>query len=432
MASIKDTAATSALNEEKYINELYDTGLNNQKKVLQEANAGSNAILDQEQQGLQDLTDAYVDRTNVEAQKAKGLYGTGGVSAGAQAQVGLAQENAQRRNVQQLREAQNDADAEFQRQRQLLASQFETEIKKAQADNDMERAQALYEAAKQEDAQLLELQKQGAQLMQQKGDMSGIEAIANGEPLARDTAGETWDEVRKNEEAVNAIYDAQLESQLAQLRSDYETGASNLEAQRQAKEKQTDEKLTETYVDALKGAKNAAEVQGAYGQGSGAAAQGRLARDIELQDTLTDIRRGQVGSAAGSGIQALDLVKGYGKGKADAQGKNDRDRADALLDAAENEEQILLGNQQFVGEAMAKNGDYSILGKLYGLTDEQVKKLMPSGGGGTYRRAPAENPGNEEPGETLSRAEQAKIIHQSVARGEITQNQAQALLKQIK
>lgn len=383
MASIKDTAATSALNEEKYINDLYDTGLKNQNKVLQESYAGSQGILDQEQQGLQDLTDAYVDRTNVEAQKAKDLYGTGGVSAGAQAQVGLTQENTQRKNVQQLRQAQSDADAEFQRQRKLMASQYEAAIKQAQADNDMERAQAIYEAAKAEDAQLLELQKQGAQLMLKKGDKTGIEAIANGETMARDTTGETWDEVRQNEEELNAIYDAQLESQLAQLRSEYETGASDLEAKRQEKEKQTDERLTQTYVDAIRGAKNAAEVQGAYGQGSGTAAQGRLSRDAELQETLTDIRRGQVGSEGAAGVQALDLVRGYGKSKFDAQDKNDKARADALLDAAENEEQILLGNQQFVGEALAQKGDYSILGKLYGLTEDQIKKLKKKSGGGS-------------------------------------------------
>ena len=433
MASIKDTAATSALNEDKYINELYDTNLGNQNKVLTENYGNDQQILDQEQQGMQELTDAYVDRTGVEAKKAADLYGDGGLSQGVQAQVGLSQENAQRRNVQQLREAQNDADVEFQRQRQLLASQYEQAIRQAQADNDMERAQAIYDAAKAEDAQLLELQKQGAQLLKdKKNDMSGFDAIANGETLQRDTTSETWDGVLKNEDALNAIYDAQLESQLAQLYAQHEEAVSDLDAQRQAREKQTDEKLTDAYVAALKGAKNNAEMQGAYGSGSGAAAQGRLARDIDLQDTLTDIRKAQMDSEGAAGVQALELSKGYGQGKADVQHDTDLERALKLYEAAENEEQILIGNQQFVGEAMAKKGDYSMLGKLYGLTDEQIKKLKPRGGGGTYGRTPAPDTETEETGERLSRAEQARIIHESVARGEITQNQAQALLKQIK
>lgn len=392
MATIKDTAATSALNEEKYINELYDTNQGNQNKVLQENYGNDNAVLDSQQQGLQETTEQYLQRTDVEAQKAADLYGDGGLSAGAQAQVGLSQENAQRRNVQQLREAQNDADAEFQRQRQLLAGQYEAAIRKAQADNDMARAQALYDAAKAEDAQLLELQKQGAQLLQKRGDMSGYNAILNGETLPRDTTSETWDEVLKNEEEVNAIYDAQLESQLAQMRSSYETSSSDLEAKRQAREKQTDEKLTDAYVASLRGAKNNAEMQGAYGSGSGAAAQGRLARDIDLQDTLTDIRKAQMDAEGAAGVQALELSKGYGQGKADAQHGTDLERALKLYDAAENEEQILIGNQQFVGEAMAKKGDYTMLGKLYGLTDEQIKKLKS--GGGTTKRKSGSNPGN--------------------------------------
>ena len=376
MASIKDTAATSALNEDKYINELYDTNLGNQNKVLTENYGNDQQILDQEQQGMQELTDAYVDRTGVEAQKAADLYGDGGLSESAQAQVGLSQENAQRRNVQQLREAQNDADVEFQRQRQLLASQYEQAIRQAQADNDMERAQALYDAAKAEDAQLLELQKQGAELFKKKtGKMTIYDDIADGKTLQRDTTSETWDGVLKNEDALNAIYDAQLESQLAQLYTQHQEAVSDLDAQRQAREKQTDEKLTDAYVASLKGAKNSGEMQGAYGSGSGAAAQGRLARDIDLQDTLTDIRKAQMDAEGAAGVQALELSKGYGQGKADAQHDIDLERALKLYEAAENEEQILIGNQQFVGETKAKKGDYSMLGKLYGLTDKQIKKL---------------------------------------------------------
>jgi hypothetical protein len=376
MASIKDTAATSALNEDKYINELYDTNLEGQNKLLQENYGYNQGIIDQEQQNVQQQTGAYVDRTQVEAEKAKGLYGDGGLSAGAQAQVGLSQENAQRRDVRLLRDAQNDADAEFARQRQLLASQYEAAIKQAQADNDMERAQALYDAAKAEEAQLLEMQKQGAQLLyDKKKDSSGYDAIANGETPQRDTTSESWEEVFANEDAVNAIYDAKLESAMAQAQSSYETDMSNLEAQRQAQRKQTDEKLTQSYVDALKGQKNASEVQGSYGQGSGAAAQGRLARDIELQDTLTDIRKVQVGNEAAAGAQAIDRAKAYGEEKAGYQHDIDLERAGALYEAAEGEEQKLVENQQFVAEQQAKKGDYTMLGLLYGLTPEQVKKL---------------------------------------------------------
>jgi hypothetical protein len=385
MATIKDTAATSALNEEQYINKLYDTNLGNQNKVLQDNFSNDNVLLDEAQKHTQLQTDQYVNRTDVEAQKADDNYGTGGLSAGAQAQVNLTQENAQRRNTSALQSAQQDADAEYQRQRQLLAKQYETEIRKAQADNDMQRAQALYEAAKQEEAKLLELQKQGALLMQQKGDSTILDQIADGVTLPRDTQGDTWDAVLKNEDSLNQIYDAELQSLLAQLGMDYEKAASDLAAKRTEQEKQTDESLTKAYVDSLRSQKNQNEMQGAYGRTSGTAAQGRLAGDVELQDTLTDIRRQQLDRDAQSGLEGVQLGADYGKQKFDAQQDVDQKRADALYGAAEQEEQTLLENQLFVGEQKAKNNDYEMLGLLYGLTPDQIDRLM---GRGKYAYVP--------------------------------------------
>ena len=385
MATIKDTAATSALNEEQYINKLYDTNLGNQNKVLQDNFSNDNVLLDEAQKHTQQQTDQYVNRTDVEAKKANDNYGTGGLSAGAQAQVNLTQENAQRRNTSALQGAQRDADAEYQRQRQLLAKQYEAEIRKAQADNDMQRAQAIYEAAKQEDAKLLELQKQGALLMQQKGDSTILDQIADGVTLPRDTQGDSWDAVLKNEDSLNQIYDAELQSLLAQLGMDYEKAASDLAAKRAEQEMQTDESLTKAYVDSLRSQKNQNEMQGAYGRTSGTAAQGRLAGDVELQDTLTDIRRQQLDRDAQSGLEGVQLGADYGKQKFDAQQDVDQKRADALYGAAEQEEQTLIENQLFVGEQKAKNNDYEMLGLLYGLTPEQIDRLM---GRGKYAYVP--------------------------------------------
>lgn len=385
MATIKDTAATSALNEEQYINKLYDTNLGNQNKVLQDNFSNDNVLLDEAQKHTQQQTDQYVNRTDVEAQKTDDNYGTGGLSAGAQAQVNLTQENAQRKNTSALQGAQRDADAEYQRQRQLLAKQYEAEIRKAQADNDMQRAQALYEAAKQEEAKLLELQKQGALLMQQKGDSTILDQIADGVTLPRDTQGDTWDTVLKNEDSLNQIYDAELESLLAQLGMDYEKAASDLAAKRAEQEKQTDENLTKAYVDSLRSQKNQNEMQGAYGRTSGTAAQGRLAGDVELQETLTDIRRQQLDRDTQSGLEGVQLGTDYGKKKFEAQQDVDQKRADALYGAAEQEEQTLLENQLFVGEQKAKNNDYEMLGLLYGLTPDQIDRLM---GRGKYAYVP--------------------------------------------
>lgn len=417
MASIKDTAATSALNEEQYINKLYDTNMGNQNKVLQENYDSNKGLLDNAQQGTQKQTEQFVNRTEVESQKAANQYGTGGVSAGAQAQVDLTQENARRRNVNALKGAQNNADTEYQRRRQLMAKQFEAEIKQAQANNDMQRAQALYEAAKAEDAQLLELQKQGALMMQQKGDSTILDQIADGVTIPRDTKSDSWDAVLKNEDSINQIYDAQLESLLAQLNMDHEKAASELEAEREQQVQQTDEKLTQAYVDSLRGQRNQNEMQGAYGRSSGAAAQGRLAGDVELQDTLTDIRRLQLDKDAQAGLKGVQLGTDRGQKAWEAQSDVDQKRAEALYGAAENEEQILIGNQQFVGQEKLKKGDYEMLGLLYGLTPDQIDKLM---GRGKY--APVYSGGSDAGYSGSSKPKESAVGHGSTvsSSGKIT------------
>ena len=56
-------------------------------------------------------------------------------------------DNQQKKNVTTMKTVQSEADAEIERQRKLLGEQYAAAIKKAQADNDMLRAQQLYEAA---------------------------------------------------------------------------------------------------------------------------------------------------------------------------------------------------------------------------------------------------------------------------------------------
>lgn len=382
MATIKDTAATSALNEDQYINKLYDASLDSQKKLLDQNLQENTGVLDQEKQNVQQQTDDNLQRTYVEAAKAAGVYSspsTPKISGGAAAQAGLSQWNQQAADTTALKGKQNEADMEIERQRQLLASQYSAAIKQAQADNDMQRAQQLYDAAKEEEAQLLAYRKQAATMLAGKGDNSIMESIANGETPARDTTSETWADVLKNEEALNKIYDSQMESQRQGLLMDYQKGLSDLEAQQAQQRAQTDKDLTQTYVDALRKAKNYAEVQNAYGQGSGAQAQARLAQDTQLQKALTDLRGVQMGKDAQAGMDRFGIGQTYRDAIAKANAENEAKRVQALFDAAEKEEQTLMENQEFVGQQYAKNNDYSILGKLYGLTQDQIDRMQGTG-----------------------------------------------------
>ena len=165
MASLYDTSATKALNEDKYINTLYDSALDSQKKALQEGYDNSVQQLTTGQDRTAQQTTDYVQRANVEGTRAgqnasggAGAYGVpqmiGGGRTGANAQARLTMGNQNQANLTQLQKQQSIADQEYERLRKLRGEQLATQIKQAQADNDMVRAQALYDAAKAEEEQI--------------------------------------------------------------------------------------------------------------------------------------------------------------------------------------------------------------------------------------------------------------------------------------
>lgn len=175
------TTTTSAasyqkVNDEDYINKMYDSNLESQKQALQQNYDTNVSNLDAEQQAAQKQTDTNLTRTYVEAAKAQKNYNevqnAYGLTSGAMAQANLARNNELQSDLTALRAAQQTADAEVERQRSLLAKEYASAIAQAQADNDLQRAQALYEAAKADEEQLLALQKEAGELMATKNDYS--------------------------------------------------------------------------------------------------------------------------------------------------------------------------------------------------------------------------------------------------------------------
>lgn len=383
MATLKDTSALNALNEQDYINKLYDNNTDAAKKLLMESYGDNTGYLNNEQNRVQTQTQENVNRTQVEAQTAQDKYTGPKLSYGASQQEALSRGNAQQSNTTSLQQKQNEADAEIERQRQLLASQYAAAIKKAQADNDMVRAQELYNAAKDEEAKLLELRRNASTILANKGDTSVRDSLMQGTTPSADYSGKTWDQVLKNEGAINEIYDKQMESERLGLEMEREEAMSDLAAKQAQQQAKTDKDLTQAYVDALQKQKNYAEVQNAYGQGSGTAAAARIAQDTEMQNALTALRAAQMGADAGFGMEGLEIGKTNGEQLYGAQDDINRKRAEALLKAAEQEEANLYDTQLQIGQQLAKQNNWSVLGRLYGLTQDQIDRIQ-----GTGRYAP--------------------------------------------
>lgn len=376
MASIKDTSATSALNEDQYINKLYDNVIEKRKNLLNENQTAATSELDALKESVQQQTNTNLGRVNVEAQKLQQAYKAPNVSSGVQQQIALAMDNQKKKNVTAMRTVQSEADAEIDRQRKLLGDQYAAEIKKAQADNDMQRAQLLYEAAKREDEQLLSLKKQAGTKLAAYGDNSILESLMGENPVTRDTTSETWDDVLKREVEINKVYDSANESARQEAQMARNEALAKIEAAQAAETASTDKNLTQTYVNALRRNKNNNEVQAAYGLGSGNLAQMRLAQALGLTEDLTNQRGVFADNTATRGQQKFGTGQALREAIAGAIAANENKRAQALYDAAEAEEQSLIATQQAVGNALAEQGDYSVLGKLYGLTQDQINTLM--------------------------------------------------------
>lgn len=392
MANLRENRATSALNEDQYINKIYDQTHKNQQQAIQ---AGQTAVMGQVDAGQQfnrEQTRQYQERTKAEGDRAAQniqktvaqQMGRGNPSVGVQAQAGLSMGNQQESNRRVLNDQQSQADAEYERQRKNLADLYSTKIKQAQEANDMQRAQALLDAARAEDEQLRQLRQQGSQLLSQRGDNSMLDSIVNGEPVQRDTASDSWNQVLAHEDAINKIYDAQIRQQQLGAEQQAREAMSDLEAQQQKGVRDTDAALNKIYVNALRSSQASREAQNASGQNSGTAVQDAIARQNAMTGELTQARRLQGAKDANLQGQRIDRVRQLQDAIQKAQAAGDEQRAKALYEAAEKEEQKLVDDQLFAGQQYARQGDYSILGKLFGMTPEQIARLNGGGNGGYH------------------------------------------------
>lgn len=285
-------------NAEEYINKLYDHAHDTQKQQLMDAYTANNTTIDTQQQNTQQQAQQYTERANVEAQKVAQTYSPANVSDSYKPQASLAVENQQKNNVASIGNQQQAANAEYERLRKLYADQYSAAIKQAQAENDMAKAQQLYEAARKTESQLKAFSSQMGTL--------------------------------DDEALINQIYDSATEAQRQQIAAQQAETMSELEAKQMENQRQTDQNLTQAYVDALRNSKNYNEVQNAYGLGSGNMAQAQLARELGTAAELTELRRLQMAGDAELNADRIAAQKSYADTLAKALQQNELARAEAM------------------------------------------------------------------------------------------------------
>lgn len=163
---------------EDQIRKMYEGQLISQKEQLTQDYTKADADLTAQKEKLQKTTDENLNRTAVNAQIAamnnERYNAASGLSSGAAAQARLSLENQAQANMTALRAAQTEADADVERRRSILSQEYASAIRKAQADNDLALAQALYEEAERKEAELRAQQEAAANLMAQAGDYTRV------------------------------------------------------------------------------------------------------------------------------------------------------------------------------------------------------------------------------------------------------------------
>lgn len=148
---------------DELLKQMYDNNLAAQKAGLKADYDAANANLDSQKAANQQQAQNNIRLTKTEADRsavnAAEYYEAAGLSSGAKAQARVAQDNQLLADLTAIRAAQQQGDIDIERQRGLLAQQYAAAIREAQANNDMARAQALYQQAAAEEAALLEAQK---------------------------------------------------------------------------------------------------------------------------------------------------------------------------------------------------------------------------------------------------------------------------------
>lgn len=159
---------------DELLKQMYDSNLASQKAALQSDYDAALADLDAQKAAAQKQTEHNIRLTKTEADRsavnAAEYYEAAGLSSGAKAQARVAQDNQLLADLTAIRAAQQQGDIDIERQRGLLGQQFAAAIREAQANNDMAKAQALYEQAKEAEANLLAQQKEAANALASIGN----------------------------------------------------------------------------------------------------------------------------------------------------------------------------------------------------------------------------------------------------------------------
>lgn len=151
LRGLGDYKTPTANSQEDYIKQMYDANLAANKSQLESDYNQNLSDLGAEESKLGDIYYEQQRQAQAESDRNRQAFqeyaNARGLNSGTGGQAELAQSNQLSANLNALRQSEAEKRAEVERQRVLLGQQYQNAIQKAQADNDLARAKALYEEA---------------------------------------------------------------------------------------------------------------------------------------------------------------------------------------------------------------------------------------------------------------------------------------------
>ena len=137
--------------QEDYIRQMYEANLAANKSQLESDYNQNLSDLGAEESKLGEIYYEQMRQAQAESDRNRQAFqeyaNARGLNSGTGGQAELAQQNQLSSNLNTLRQSEAEKRAEVERQRALLGQQYQSAIQKAQAENDLAKAKALYEEA---------------------------------------------------------------------------------------------------------------------------------------------------------------------------------------------------------------------------------------------------------------------------------------------
>lgn len=151
LSSLGDYKTPTANSQEELIRKMYESNLDSYKSQLESDYNQNLSDLGAEESKLGQIYYEQQRQAQAESDRNRQAFqeyaNARGLNSGTGGQAELAQSNQLSANLNALRQSEAEKRAEVERQRQLLGQQYQKAIQKAQADNDLNLAKALYEEA---------------------------------------------------------------------------------------------------------------------------------------------------------------------------------------------------------------------------------------------------------------------------------------------